>query len=520
MGALPKESGFEDLQTAQQCKTLLRFIVCGSVDHGKSTLIGRLLFEAGVVFEDQLEALDRDSCHHGTQGEEPDFALLLDGLAAEREQNITIDVAYRFFATTRRKFIVADTPGHEQYTRNMATGASTADVALLLVSASEGITRQTRRHALIVSMLGVRHVVVAVNKMDLVSWSQSGFRALESEFRAFTDSLGVDRTVFIPVAARSGDNIIRRSECMNWYRGPTLLEHLERVEVGWRPQRSAFRMPIQWVNRPNAEFRGYCGSIASGELYPGALVQVLPSGRRTQVKRIVTADGDLARAVAGQSVTLTFSDDIDASRGEVVADLAEPASVTDRFSARLVWFDEQPLELGRPYILKLAAATANAAVEPPPQVIDLGTLRSTRTDRLGSNDIGTAIVQLDRLVAADRYADSPSTGSFILIDPESYNTAAIGMIEATHVTENLSWHGRQSTLEDFIRATETHSRSIAKAISWRATGSIDTFLVAVVITGSSKVAGGVALAEVLTKTLLCYLHERIWALIPWGKHWS
>jgi sulfate adenylyltransferase large subunit len=517
MTALPRGSGFEKLQAPQQSKTLLRFIVCGSVDHGKSTLIGRLLFEAGVLFEDQLDALDRDSCHHGTQGEEPDFALLLDGLAAEREQNITIDVAYRFFATARRKFIVADTPGHEQYTRNMATGASTADVALLLVSATEGITRQTRRHALIVSMLGVRQVVVAVNKMDLVCWSQSGFRALESEFRAFTDSLGVDKTVFIPVAARSGDNVIRRSECMSWYRGPTLLEHLERVEVGCWPQRSAFRMPIQWVNRPNAEFRGYCGLIASGELYPGAPVQVLPSGRRTQIKRIVTADGDLARAVAGQSVTLTFSDEIDASRGDVVAELGEPAPVTDRFSARLIWFDEELLEPGRPYILKLAAATANATIQPELHVIDLGTLRSARTDRLGSNDIGIAVVQLDRRVAADRYADNPSTGSFILIDAESYNTVAIGMIETTHPGENPNCPRGKATLKDFIRATETHSRSIAKAISWRATGSLDTFLVAVVITGSSKVAGGVALAEVLTKTLLYYLHERMWALIRWGK---
>ena len=515
MTALPRGSGFEGLQDPQQSKTLLRFIVCGSVDHGKSTLIGRLLFEAGVLFEDQLDALDRDSCHHGTQGEEPDFALLLDGLAAEREQNITIDVAYRFFATTRRKFIVADTPGHEQYTRNMATGASTADVALLLVSASEGITRQTKRHALIVSMLGVRQIVVAVNKMDLVCWSQSGFRALESEFRAFTDSLGVDQTVFIPVAARSGDNIIQRSECMSWYRGPTLLEHLEWVEVGSRRQRSAFRMPIQWVNRPNAEFRGYCGLIASGELSPGVPVQILPSGRRTLIKRIVTADGDLARAVAGQSVTLTFSDEIDASRGDVVGDLAEPATVTDRFSARLIWFDAEPLGYRRPYMLKLGTATANATIEPTLHAIDLNTLKSSRTNHLGSNEIGIAVVQLDRLVAADRYADNPLTGSFILIDRESYNTVAIGMIDATSSGDLCT--RTKATLKDLIRATETHGRSIAKAFSWRATGSLDTFLVAAVITGSSKVAGGVALAEVLTKTLLYYLHERIWALISWGK---
>ena len=376
MTALPRRGGFEDLQALQQSKTLLRFIVCGSVDHGKSTLIGRLLFEAGVLFEDQLDALERDTNHSRRQGGDLDFALLLDGLAAEREQNITIDVAYRFFATAWRKFIVADTPGHEQYTRNMATGASTADVALLLVSASEGITRQTRRHALIVSMLGVRQVVVAVNKMDLVGWSQSVLTALESEFRSFADGFDVDEIVFIPVAARSGDNVIRPSKHMSWYRGPTLLEHLERVHVGRRPHRSAFRMPIQWVNRPNSEFRGYCGLIANGELRPGAPVRLLPSGRHTQIQRIVTADGDLAHAVAGQCVTLTFSDDIDASRGEVVADLAEPATVTDRFSARLVWFDAESLEHSRRYILKLGTATANATIEPTLHAIDLSTFKS------------------------------------------------------------------------------------------------------------------------------------------------
>ena len=515
MTALPERARFEELQAVQQSKTLLRFIVCGSVDHGKSTLIGRLLFEAGVLFDDQLDALERDSDNPCTQGRDLDFALLLDGLAAEREQNITIDVAYRFFATARRKFIVADTPGHEQYTRNMATGASTADVALLLVSASEGITRQTRRHALIVSMLGVRQVVVAVNKMDLVGWSQSTLIALESEFRRFTDGLDVDEIVFIPVAARSGDNVIRPSKHLSWYRGPTLLEHLERTDVRGRPHSSAFRMPIQWVNRPNAEFRGHCGLIASGELRPGAPVRLLPSGRHTQIQRIVTADGDLAHAVAGQCVTLTFSDDIDASRGDVVADIAEPTTVTDRFSARLVWFDAEPLEHRRPYILKLATATANATIEPTLHAIDLGTFKSTRTNHLGTNEIGIAVVQLDRLVAADPYADSPLTGSFILIDRESYNTVAIGMIGATDA-DNLCTRTK-ATLSDLIRATETHGRSIAKALSWRTTGSLDTFLVAAVITGSSKVAGAVALAEILTKTFLYYLHERIWALIPWGK---
>jgi sulfate adenylyltransferase subunit 1 (EFTu-like GTPase family) len=302
---------------------------------------------------------------------------------------------------------------------------------------------------------------------------------------------------------------------MSWYRGPTLLQHLEQLEVGRRPHQSAFRMPIQWVNRPNAEFRGYCGLIASGELHPGTPVRLLPSGRHTQIHRIVTADGDLAHAVAGQSVTLTFSDDIDASRGDVVADLAEPAIVTDRFSARLIWFDAEPLQHSRPYILKLGTATANATIEPTLHAIDLTTFKSSRTNRLGTNEIGIAVVQLDRLVAVDRYADNPSTGSFILIDRESYNTIAIGMIAATDAGDCCT--RTRTTLKGLIRATETHSRSIAKAFSWRATGSLDTFVVAAVITGSSKVAGGFALAEVLTKTLLYYLHERIWALIRWGK---
>jgi len=510
---LPKTFAREDLPAQQPSKTLLRFVVCGSVDHGKSTLIGRLLFEAGVLLDDQLDALD----HDGEEGEERDFSLLLDGLAAEREQKITIDVAYRYFTTARRKFIVADAPGHEQYTRNMASGASTADAALLLVSASEGLTRQTRRHALIVSMLGVRHLVVAVNKMDLAGWSQPAFAALEAEFRAFAKDLDVDEIVFIPVAARGGDNIVARSQRMRWYRGPTLLEYFEQVEVMGRRTTAPLRMPVQWVNRPNPDFRGYCGLIASGELHPGAPVQVLPSGRRTQIKRVVTADGDLSHAVAGQAVTLIFSDEIDASRGDVIAEVGPRAPVTNRLAARLVWLGDQPLVPGRSYILKLAAATTNATVEHGLEVVDLDTLKSSPASHLGGNDIGLAIVQLDRLVAVDRYADNRTTGSFILIDPESCDTLGIGMVEVTNLDEDSSRAPRKTTLKEFVHATETHSRSIAKAISWRATGSLDTFIVAVVITGSSKVAGSVAFAEIITKTLFYYFHERIWALTPWGR---
>jgi sulfate adenylyltransferase large subunit len=507
----------DDFVARQERKSLLRFIVCGSVDHGKSTLIGRMLYESGLVLVDQLDALDQDSRRYGTLGEERDHALLLDGLAAEREQKITIDVAYRFFTTARRKFIVADAPGHEQYTRNMATGASTADLALLLVSAADGLTRQTRRHALIVSTLGVRHFVVAVNKMDLVGWSELRLAALESEIRAFATELDIEGVVFIPVAARNGDNIAFRSQRMRWYRGPCLLEYLDNIDIAPRLTCSAFRMPVQWVNRPDPNFRGYCGLIASGEIFPGMPVQLLPSGQRTQIARIVTADGDLAHAVAGQAVTLTVAHEIDASRGDVVAEIGPPAPVTDRIGVRLVWIGPEPLEPGRPYLFKLASATVKATAEPALHVIDLETHRSASVEQLAANEIGTAIIKLDRLVAADRYVDNRETGSFILIDLESCDTVGMGIVEAIHPGEDRGLAPKKSTLLHLIRATESRSRSLAKAISWRATGSLDTFMVAVLITGSATLAGGVALAEVLTKTGLYYVHERIWALIPWGK---
>jgi len=497
-------------------KSLLRFIVCGSVDHGKSTLIGRLLYESGLVPADQLEALECESRRYGTQGEERDFALLLDGLAAEREQNITIDVAYRFFTTACRNFIVADAPGHEQYTRNMATGASMADLAVILVSAADGIISQTRRHALIVSMLGVRQFVVVINKMDLVGWSESRFASLEAEFGAFARDLQVDDIVFIPVAAHTGDNIASRSRQMRWYQGPSLLEHLETVDVAPLAG-SAFRMPVQYVNRPDSRFRGYCGLIASGDLCPGMPVQVLPSGQRTRVERIVTADGDLTHARAGQAVTLTLSDQIDVSRGDVLAAADAPAQVTDRLGVRLVATGTGGLVASRPYLLKLATATVNAKINSGLQVIDLETHQYRATEHLAANDIGTAVIALDRPLAVDPYADCRETGSFILIDPESCNTIGIGIVEAIQPTEEREVARRRTRLSDFVHATETHARSVAKAISWRATGSLDTFILAALITGSSTLAGGVALAEVLTKTVLYYLHERFWALIPWGR---
>ena len=507
----------DEFVARQERKSLLRFIVCGSVDHGKSTLIGRLLYEAGLVFADQLEALDHDSRRYGTQDGERDFALLLDGLAAEREQKITIDVAYRFFATARRRFIVADAPGHEQYTRNMATGASTADLALLLVSAADGLTRQTWRHARIVSMLGVRHFVVAINKMDTVAWSEGRFAAITAEFHTFAQDLGVDDIAFIPLAARDGDNIAFRSLRIRWYQGPCLLEYLDNVEIAPRPQSPAFRMPVQWVNRPDSRFRGYCGLIASGELFPGMPVRVLPSGQRAHIARIVTQDGDLAHAVAGQAATVTLSDEIDVSRGDLLVSADAPPAVTDRLGVRLLAIGAEKLVPGRPYLLKLATATVKAQIEPGLQVTDLETNRYRAAEHLAENDIGVATVTLDRPLAADRYADCRETGSFILIDPESCDTVGMGIVETIQPIEVRGSARVQSKLPNLIRATETHARSIAKAISWRATGSFDTFVIAAVITGNSTLAGGVALAEILTKTALYYVHERVWALIPWGR---
>ncbi len=504
----------DDAIAQHERKSLLRFIVCGSVDHGKSTLIGRLLYESGLVLSDQLQALDHESGKGGGKGEALDFSLLLDGLAAEREQKITIDVAYRFFATARRKYIVADAPGHEQYTRNMATGASTADLALLLVSATDGLTRQTRRHAIIVSTLGIRRFVVAVNKMDLVGWSESRFTELQAEFRPFLKELGVDEVIFIPLSARDGENLVRRSERMPWYEGPSLLEYLDTVDGEPMRRTAGFRMPVQYVNRPDSAFRGYCGLVTSGDVRPGMPVQVLPSGQCTHVARIVTADGDLAQALAGQAVTLTLSNDIDVSRGDVISDCTSPPPVSDGFDARLVWIAPDALAPGRCCLMKLATASAAATVEGPFNVVDLESNRSAAAERLTANDIGTVGIKLDRLIAADCYRDGRDTGSFILVDPETFETIALGIIEAVKPPSSAA---AKSNLLDFIRSAETRARSAAKAVTWRVTGSLDTFMLAALITRNLHIAGGVALAEILTKTVLYYLHERAWMAIPWGR---
>jgi len=419
--------------------------------------------------------------------------------------------------TTPCKFIVADAPGHEQYTRNMATGASTADLALLVVSAENGLTRQTKRHLLIVSALGVRQIVAAVNKMDLVGWSQSKFAVLEAEFRTFVKDLDFDDITLIPVAAASGDNVVRRSDQMDWYCGPTLLDHLEQVQVAPKSHGSAFRMPVQWVNRPIPGFRGYSGLITGGEVHPDMPVRILPSGQWARVERIVTAEGDLDHAVAGQAVTLTLAGEVDVSRGDVVAEIGATAPVTSRLCARLVWMGEESLIPGKPYMLKLAACTAAATLESGLSIFDLDTRKSTQTDRLPINSIGTGILELDRHIAVDRYADNKETGSFILIDPESYDTVGIWMVDKVLQSESQNPARIGVAIADLIRSTESHARSIAKAASWRITGSLDTFFIAALITGSPKAAGAVALTEILTKTALYYFHERIWVLIPWGK---
>jgi bifunctional enzyme CysN/CysC len=410
-------------------KSLLRFITCGSVDDGKSTLIGRLLYDSKLLFEDHLAAMEADSRKWGTQGEHIDFALLVDGLAAEREQGITIDVAYRFFSTDRRKFIVADTPGHEQYTRNMVTGASTADAAVLMVDARKGILTQTRRHSYLVNLLGIRHICVAVNKMDLVDYSQKVFDRIVDDYQAFAKQLGLHHVTFIPVSAFRGDNIMKPSEHMSWYHGATLMGYLETVEVDdTRMQRAPFRMPVQWVNRPNLDFRGFAGTIAGGKVKPGDRIRVQPSGKESTVSRIVTFDGDLPEAVAGQSVTLTLADEIDISRGDLISGAEDPAGVADQFETTLVWMHDEPMLPGRSYLLKIGSRTLTAQVMHIKHQVNVNTLEHIAATTLGLNAIGVVTLHLDRNVGFDAYSDNRDTGGYILIDRMTNATVGAGMI--------------------------------------------------------------------------------------------
>lgn len=425
----PEAFGYEAFLHKHQNKEVLRFITCGSVDDGKSTLIGRLLHDTKQIFDDQITALQRDSRKHGTQGAEVDLALLVDGLQAEREQGITIDVAYRFFSTERRSFIVADTPGHEQYTRNMATGASTADVAVILVDARHGLTRQTRRHALLVSLLGIHRVALAINKMDLVGWSQDKFEAIVSGFQAFAAPLNFSEVRAIPLSAKNGDNVVLPGTAATWYDGVALLRYLEEVPVKSEERAAAFRMPVQWVNRPNSDFRGFSGLIASGSVAPGDAVTVAPSGKTSTIARIFTADGDLERASEGQSVTLVLADEIDASRGAVIATSDAPLTLTDSLDVRLFWAAETALAPGANLWAKVGTQTVNATVKAVHRRIDPETGQAGPAETLAVNDIGDVTLTLDRQIAVDPYVENRDTGSLILIDRETTDTAALGLVQ-------------------------------------------------------------------------------------------
>ncbi|GJE78773.1 sulfate adenylyltransferase subunit CysN [Methylorubrum thiocyanatum] len=425
----PEAFGYDAFLRTHQSKEVLRFITCGSVDDGKSTLIGRLLHDTKQIFDDQVTALQRDSRKHGTQGAEVDLALLVDGLQAEREQGITIDVAYRFFSTDRRSFIVADTPGHEQYTRNMATGASTADVAVILVDARHGLTRQTRRHALLVSLLGIHRVALAINKMDLVGWSQDKFDAILSGFQAFAAPLNFSEVRAIPLSAKNGDNVVLPGTAATWYDGVPLLRYLEEVPVKSEERAAAFRMPVQWVNRPNSDFRGFSGLIASGSVAPGDAVTVAPSGKTSTVARIFTADGDLERASEGQSVTLVLADEVDASRGAVIATSDAPLTLTDSLDVRLFWAAETDLAPGASLWAKVGTQTVNAVVKAVHRRIDPETGQAGPADKLAVNDIGDVTLTLDRQIAVDPYVENRDTGSLILIDRETTDTAALGLVQ-------------------------------------------------------------------------------------------
>ncbi|RQS61838.1 sulfate adenylyltransferase subunit CysN [Burkholderia sp. Bp8963] len=431
----------------RQTKDLLRFITCGSVDDGKSTLIGRLLYESNQLFDDQLSQLEADSKKLGTQGGDLDFALLVDGLSAEREQGITIDVAYRFFATGRRKFIVADTPGHEQYTRNMITGASTADLAVILIDARKGVLTQTRRHSHLVALIGITRVVLAINKMDLVDYDGAVFERIDADYRAFAAELGLSEIVSIPLSALRGDNVIVPSTRMPWHDGPTLMQHLDTVALDARDgvhklhkQHEPFRLPVQWVNRPHLNFRGYAGSIASGEIRVGDRVRVLPSGKESRVASVITPAGEADIARAGEAVTLTLADEIDISRGDMIARADAPPEVADQFEATVVWMHDAPLLPGRPYLVKLGAQTVGATCATPKYKIDVNTREHLAARTLALNEIGVCNLSFDRPVAFDPYTQNRHTGGFIVIDRYTNDTVGAGMLHfALRRAHNVHW---------------------------------------------------------------------------------
>jgi bifunctional enzyme CysN/CysC len=433
-------TAIDDYLQRHETKSLLRFITCGSVDDGKSTLLGRLLYDTKLLFDDQLAALEGDSLRHGTQNGQLDFALLVDGLSAEREQGITIDVAYRFFSTDKRKFIVADCPGHEQYTRNMATGASTADLAVVLVDARKGLMTQTRRHTYICSLLGIRHVLLAVNKMDLVDYAQSTFKRIESDYRLVAAQMGIENVTAVPLSALQGENVSSRSQAMGWYNGPSLIEHLETVQVERGTSKLGFRMPVQWVCRPNQNFRGYAGQVVAGSIAPGDEVVALPSGVRSRVARLVTADGDLPRAVAGDAVAIQLEDERDISRGDVIAAISSPPQVADQFAAHLLWMDASALLPGRPYWMKIGARMVTAQVTEIKHRVDVNTQEKRPAKRLELNEVGYCNLGLDHAIAFESYEECRELGAFILIDRQTNATVAAGTLNfALRRADNIHW---------------------------------------------------------------------------------
>jgi bifunctional enzyme CysN/CysC len=460
MAAAQAQEQIDAYLNRQLHKSLLRFITCGSVDDGKSTLIGRLLYDSKMIFEDQLAALEADSRRIGTQGQNIDFALLVDGLAAEREQGITIDVAYRFFATERRQFIVADTPGHEQYTRNMVTGASTADLAIILIDARKGVLTQTRRHSYLAHLIGIKSFVLAVNKMDLVDYDRVKFDAIVADYREFADSIGILSAVPIPISSLFGDNISTASTNTPWYRGPSLMAHLESVEIdSTASQLRPFRMPVQWVNRPNLDFRGFAGLITDGRIRPGDAIRVLPSGRTSTVSRIVTLGADLALAVAGQSVTITLADEVDCSRGDLLAAAEDPPEIADQFEAAIVWMADEPLLPGRPYWLKLGTQLVTATIYGPKYQVNVNTLEHLAAKTLSLNAIGIANLSTDKPLIFESYEKSRELGGFILIDKISNATVAAGMLHfALRRSSNVHWQALDIDREAHARLKHQQPR--------------------------------------------------------------
>jgi bifunctional enzyme CysN/CysC len=480
--------------------SLLRLLTCGSVDDGKSTLLGRLLFDSNAVLDDQLVALDRDSLKFGTHGENRDFALLVDGLSAEREQGITIDVAYRYFSTPRRSFIVADTPGHEQYTRNMATGASTAELAIILVDARKGILPQTRRHSFIVSMVGVRHVVLAVNKMDLVDFDEATYNGIVAAYTESVRSLGFETIVPIPLSARAGDNVAERSGRTPWYRGPHLLEYLENVTIGEAPdQAKRFHFPVQWVNRPNLDFRGYAGTIATGTVRVGDGVTVLPNQRHSTIARIVTADGDLPYAAAGQAVTLTLADEVDVSRGDVIVHEASIMQARKAMTVRLLWMVDEPLRPGQGFIIKLGTVEANAEVAALRHAVDIHSFQGHPADTLAMNAIGVVDLTFDKAIAATVYGRDRKLGSFILIDRMTNQTVALGTIEEdrpTQANENV----RNQTVLRLVGAAGSAQRwNFLTLLGRKTIEAVVLFLVVAVLSQNWWLATAVAVADLVLR---------------------